>query len=386
MGLPFHRLNDMTEINDFHEAAMKYAELAAVANLKGTKQEADILFRQAYENESNAAKLLSDNYMAEPTRSILFRSAATLAIQCHKYLEAEKLVALGLIGNPPEDVADELRDLFDVVNFNRHLEVKGLILDEDEMQLSISGPAVSAGVAPSEQLINRLEDARILILRTISRLKGNPFKDGRSIKSEVKDYGLFISVPRTSSFAVSLKVSRPKPLPGFEEEIEYIESSRIIDELMSCLDSFNRASEVELREKIKEESYYRNFVGMAKKISPDGNDIKLVGFTVHRKEKEQTLSLTRTRSEIAYKDQTASKMLGEREGSITSITGKLLYADARRGSKPMIMIIDEEGESHKINVPEGMMSDIVKPLWEQRVRVTGTYKRKTLYLEDIDEV
>jgi hypothetical protein len=365
---------------------MRYAERAAVAKIKGTLGEADELLHLAYENEANAARLLTDDYEAEPTRSILFRSAATLAIQCNEYSAAEKLVALGLIGNPSAEIANEFRDLFDSINFHRHLETKGLVLGEDELQLSISGPAVSVGIAPSEHLITRLEDSRKLILRTISRLKGNPFRDAGPIKSEVKDYDLFISVPRPASFAVSLRVSRPKPLPGFEQEIDYIESSTIIDELMSCLDSFNRSNETELHNKIKEDSYYRNFVGMAKKIAPDGNDIKQVGFTVHREREERSLSLTRTRAQIVSQEmRKAAATEGAREGGLTSITGKLLYADARRGSKPKIMLIDEEGASHRISVPEGMMSDIVKPLWEQRVKVTGSYRRKTLYLEDIEQ-
>lgn len=373
----------MKEINDLHNDAMNLAQMAAVAKLKGTLSEANELYYQAYENEANAARLLTGNYEAEPTRSILFRSAATLAIQCLEFSAAEKLVALGLSGNPPPNVANELRDLFDSINFHRHLDVKGLILDEDELQMSISGPAVSVGIIPSEHLITRLEDIRKLILRTILRMKGNPFRDAGPIKSGAKEYDLFISVPRPASFAVSLKVSRPKPLPGFEQEIDYIKSSDIIDELMSCLDSFNRASDAELHDLIKEESYYRNFIGMAKKLAPDGDEIKQVGFTVQRKQQEKRVSLTRTRKQITSQDQSATGKEAKGEGGFTTIIGRLLYADARRGSKPNIRLIDDEGESHRIIVPEGMMSDIVRPLWEERVQVTGAYKRKTLYLEDI---
>ncbi len=62
-------------------------------------------------NESGAADLLRQEYQLEPTRSILYRSAASLALRCENYQEAERLTRNGLAGNPPEEIASELRDL-----------------------------------------------------------------------------------------------------------------------------------------------------------------------------------------------------------------------------------------------------------------------------------
>ncbi|MEC4818413.1 MAG: hypothetical protein SAK29_34850 [Scytonema sp. PMC 1069.18] len=47
----------------------------------------------------------------EPTRAVQGRSAATLAIECLELREAEKLIGRALAGNPPDDIANELRDL-----------------------------------------------------------------------------------------------------------------------------------------------------------------------------------------------------------------------------------------------------------------------------------
>jgi hypothetical protein len=49
---------------------------------------------------------------AEPTRSVLHRSAAALAVECGEAREAERLIAVALAGNPPEEIAEELRDLW----------------------------------------------------------------------------------------------------------------------------------------------------------------------------------------------------------------------------------------------------------------------------------
>jgi hypothetical protein len=42
---------------------------------------------------------------------LLHRSAALLAIDCAELREAERLIARVLAGNPPDDIANELRDL-----------------------------------------------------------------------------------------------------------------------------------------------------------------------------------------------------------------------------------------------------------------------------------
>ena len=47
----------------------------------------------------------------EPTQPVPFRSAATLALDCGELCEAERLLAAALSGDPPAEIADELRDV-----------------------------------------------------------------------------------------------------------------------------------------------------------------------------------------------------------------------------------------------------------------------------------
>jgi hypothetical protein len=112
------------DIQELHKEAMDLAEMSFVAKLKGDLENAENLLREAYKKESDSAKLLVDEYDFEPTRSILFRSAASLAIECNDIRGAERLVAFGLSGNPPEEIAEELRDLLEKVNSKRHFDVQ----------------------------------------------------------------------------------------------------------------------------------------------------------------------------------------------------------------------------------------------------------------------
>lgn len=73
------------------------------------------LFRQACAKESAAAERLVDNLEEEPTRSVLFRSAASLAIEGKQFMRAAYLIACGLEGTPPSEIREELRNLLRVV-------------------------------------------------------------------------------------------------------------------------------------------------------------------------------------------------------------------------------------------------------------------------------
>lgn len=66
------------------------------------------------------------------------------------------------------------------------------------------------------------------------------------------------------------------------------------------------------------------------------------------------------------------------------VEGRLRFADALKEEKGIIQLVDASGKPHRIQAPEGMMSDIVKPLWEREVIVTGSRKGKAIVLEQIE--
>ena len=67
------------------------------------------------EKERRAADIWAETKGLEPTRSILYRSAASLAWNCQDYPEVKRLAAEGLSGAPPSRIAGELRELLEMV-------------------------------------------------------------------------------------------------------------------------------------------------------------------------------------------------------------------------------------------------------------------------------
>ena len=112
-------MSTLSEIKDLHHQAMRLADQAADLRRRGEETEADARLRQALEHERRAADLAAPDRALEPTRSVLHRSAATLAWQCGEYREAERLITTALSGTPPETIAEELRDLLLQVYFEQ---------------------------------------------------------------------------------------------------------------------------------------------------------------------------------------------------------------------------------------------------------------------------
>jgi hypothetical protein len=87
---------------------------------------------------AEAAALIANNFDAEPTRSVLHRSAASLAIECGEFQAADRLISTALSGNPPLEIAEELKDLFIQINLSQYLKRHGIQINNSELQEMIN--------------------------------------------------------------------------------------------------------------------------------------------------------------------------------------------------------------------------------------------------------
>jgi hypothetical protein len=128
----------MKPVNTLHQEAMDLAELAQVAKLRGEVEQSNHLLKQAFAQESSAAALIANHWEYEPTRSVLHRSAASLAIECGEFEMANRLIVTALSGNPPAEIAEELQDLFIQINLRQYLQRRGFALDEEKLASLVS--------------------------------------------------------------------------------------------------------------------------------------------------------------------------------------------------------------------------------------------------------
>ncbi len=166
--------------------------MAFTAKLRGDLQQASELFRQAFDYERKAAELIANDNDAEPTRSVLHRSAASLAIDCGEYREAERLVAIALSGNPPDEIADELRELLEQVYANLNGEEDQLTFIEKDQpgqmledRISVKGQLLFANSISGRKGIIKLVGERG---KTPHHRSGG--NDGQHCQAVVGKYGL----------------------------------------------------------------------------------------------------------------------------------------------------------------------------------------------------
>ncbi len=123
----------MSLMTDVHRKAMDFAARGLMARMRGDIEEAAAYFEQALENELVALDELDRlGNKVEPTYSVLHRSAATLALDCHDFRLAEKLASKALAADPPPAIADELRDVIEQAKSYQHLELKGVKLEQSD--------------------------------------------------------------------------------------------------------------------------------------------------------------------------------------------------------------------------------------------------------------
>lgn len=368
----------MKAVQDLHREAMSLADLATMEQVAGNRQRAHELLEQAFEKERRAAELLDARFDLEPTRSVLFRSAASLALDAGHHGVAEKLICRALIGSPPPEIADELRDLLENVNFTRHLELRGHVLEPNEFQLSIAGSSVAYGMAESGVFVGRVQDVERLVGRTVERRAKKPFRErGRPDGAITRPFSTFLSMPRPASFAVTFRVGYAMQLqiPGLG--LDSPES--VVSDMLECLGVLSSDRPRDIEKLIPDPAYRRNFVALARRLAPDGKDVKTVGFTAAIGGTVRQVAMTRTADQMISPgsiEQATSR------GVPVTVQGTLRFADSMKPDHNEIRLVDEKGKSHRIKVPVELMDDIVRPLWHLEVRVEGYRQGSKIHMTD----
>lgn len=372
------------QIQDDHHLAMCLTDDALAARRKGDHPASIQFFRAAFEAERRAAEALFVFLDIEPTRSILYRSAGFLAMDCGETREAERMAAAGLTGNPPTDIAEQLRDLIERVNFQRHLDLRGIDLHGGEVQLSLSGKAVDFGSVEQSVYARRVDSTEKIALRLAERRTGKEFEE-RIPKSLRKEFNMYVSIPRAASYAVTLRFGiGPDALPGLDKREE------IIGEMFECLDYFRKDDEANLRAIIQDDTYLNNFLGLARLIEPDGTNLNTVGFTTILDGKQKTVNLSiwdgSGEPKIRRKPNSSKPSSNSQTNKEFIYVGVLLHADERQRNASYVHIRTEDQGDVRLSVQAGMMSDVVGQFWDTTVKVRAEKKRNSYELLDIESI
>lgn len=109
--------DELNSIQNLHDCAMDQAETAALCRMRGDLAGFRSAATSALACERDAAQRVASYTEYEPSRSVLHRSAAALALDLEEWRVAEQLACAALAETPPDEIATELRDILEQTRF-----------------------------------------------------------------------------------------------------------------------------------------------------------------------------------------------------------------------------------------------------------------------------
>jgi hypothetical protein len=361
----------MSTVEEIHDKAMELAQRALIARHSGDYARAQSLASEALVYEAEAANMVPYDVSSEPTRSILYHSAASLAYQSRQFDRAMQLIGQGLAGFPPAQIRQDLKDLWEQINFEEHLQVRGVELAPNDLQVSLQGDSVGSGMIPYREFQQRINAIYGITTRTVQRLLGRRYQRTGRIAEMYRYFTPSLSVPRLGSFAITFRLG----VPSEHQTNLFINADQVIDEVIVGMSYVNEGDNNSLRNLINNESYYLSFLSHARKLVPDGERINFVGLTSLKNK----IGITKRVQDVSL----APEYLipGTVEQKQIELEGILDYAEARRVDR--IGLTTDENKNYTIIVKEGM-DDLVRSYFDQRVRVIGVTDGRSIMLLDVE--
>ena len=358
-------------VNQLHREAMELADESFVARLEKDRKRYLHFTRLALEKEEAAAELMVDEDV-EPTRSVLHRSAATLAWRCQEYDRAKRLAYRALAGNPPSDIEWELNDLLSTVK----LEEAGIHLGRGQLQFSLQGGEVGYGKAALSELASRMPCIRSMLQITAKSYYRRLSDVAGRIVDDFSEIPIFVDGFAPGSFIVNLRLGIPiqSELPGFER------FENIVEPFLENLNRVDKGEFYELQQELDDPNAYLGFVKAARKLAPDGNRVDSVKFQASVHDQLKIVSFKVTQRHLA--DVPLPEPSAEHEtlnGYIVTDSdlekeGVLKLADGL--VKTECVLVTDDNAKWDIEGPEDVLDDIVRAYFKRRVAISGKQMKK----------
>ena len=135
----------MNTADILHDTAMDYYDLGKIAKAKGKNKVYEDYINKAFVLDKEAAIKKYQDVKDDFWKYVYLRSAAWLALDCGKLMEAEKLAEFGLQGNPPETEMTQFLEILkkvksknksSTINENQHndlLRTIGILTSADTL-------------------------------------------------------------------------------------------------------------------------------------------------------------------------------------------------------------------------------------------------------------
>lgn len=345
----------MTDTTMLHDQAMEHADAGDSARRRGDHEAARAHF-------SHALKLERDAAIAEttqPSRSILFRSAAWLALEAEDARLAERLASSGLSDcDVPERIQLELRAVSEEARM-RILRQMAPPSAMSSLAVHLEGPEIGHGNADPVEILSRANALLVLMLRSKERLANVPFRNRGPVPQAVR-----AQLQPRLEFAAASVVVRVQ-IGGAQQDL-WDASVQLVENVRRCFAALAADDRSALDALIPDAKYRANFEALVSRLAPDGkrvSSVDLLGASTGK-----SLAPVRIRPRA-----TLTRGLSTSNSQVLTFVGVIRAVD-ETGQHNTIKLIVDNGAPMTFEVNEAVMEDIVRPYYGQRVTVQGYQK------------
>lgn len=369
-----------TQFDILHKQAMDLVSKAIIQKNEDSKTYHDLM-KQAYDIESKAAYMLYGETDLEPARSILFQSAANIASEIEMYDEAIKMVYAALSGNPPQHISQNLNDLYESIQFSRHLMKSNMEISKNTLNISVFGPGVGSGIVLYDAFKRRIDTVEKMLIRTIQRIKYPHSFISSKLYDLKKLFPTFVQSLERGCLSVGLKIALDEDKESNLIDRGLLETS--IADLAEDVDLLNKDDLDMLKARINNDEYYKSIVELYRELLPDGNDITGINLVANLEDRSIDLHITRSKPDFVT-DYDAVVILDPVEtadkGSELILEGFLRMAD-RRKKEPYVRLVLPSNKEYTVYLDESTIDDVVSSYWDMFValKVYKQGKKKLLY-------
>lgn len=366
----------MTSSVDQHRLAEELAAAASSAELEGDTVEAARLLRHAAELEAEAYARIPE--ARAKTRAIVATNAVAFLRRAGAHDEAGAL-ARRYLAQPELPRFAEQYLLESILDSVQRREAEALEVEiSPPYGIALRGGGVRAGgLVPLDLVLLKLDQFRGYALRVGEWVASEPFRRRGPVSDAISRLVVPTISPATiGSYRFNVHIqSVPAQLQAFDETTS-ITASTVGVQFFDIIQAVADKGPSALDQRVADAEYRDAFLRQVRTLAPSGG--RLDEIEVSAPGGRRSALLVPDLKKAIQRHIDASRPRSERE-AVRS--GVLRAIDLDNGR----LVLREAGVEQHCRIEAGMLDDVVGPLVNHRVTVTGVWRRNAFYISDIDE-
>jgi len=374
-----------------HRRAEALAAEAAKRALSGRLDEARELYRAAADFERKAVAIVAPG--RQRTFSILAVSHASLLYKGGDLVRAEQVIC-GYLGDEAltSRGRGHLRELLEVIWDEQVIQQQGREYSGEEIWFSLRGGNVGSGTAPIDSALHSMASGNSLVYRSVEWQARFPLRQrGLPPPAVVNALQARATQPVPGSFRFSVRLTRPAQPNLFPEDLPEarIDPSGVSAFVVRFVNSVVRGDASAVERLVPEPRYRRALLQLTRNLVPTSGAIGEVEITrVWKGEVESATIVPAVKGRISAALARSVAEDDERQQEPGELIGVLraLHLD-----DDWLQIDLPDGGRQRCETPEDVLDDVVGPMVNKQVRVTGYWesprdprRRRVFRLRDIE--